>query len=52
MQVVGREGSVVVGAAWRKMFYDRRNSHRCDSKTQEVADMSKLGGEKKETCNI
>jgi len=37
---------MIVGAAWREMFYDRRNSNRCDSETQEIADLSKVGGKK------
>jgi hypothetical protein len=45
--MVGREGSMVVSAAWREMFSERRNSNRCDSETWEIADMSKVRGEKR-----
>jgi hypothetical protein len=47
MQVVGREWGVVVSAACREMFYNRRNSNRCDSETQEITDMSRGGGKKR-----
>ena len=42
MQVVGREGSMVVCAAWGGTFRDRRNSDRCGSELQENTHMSKV----------
>jgi hypothetical protein len=40
------EGKVVVSVAWRETLRDRRNSDRCDSKTQENSHMSKVGRRK------
>jgi len=40
--VVGMEERVVVGAVWREMLRDRRNSNQCDSKTQGNTHMSKV----------
>jgi hypothetical protein len=48
MQVVGWEGNVVLGAVWRQLLCDRRNSNWCDSKTQENNHMNKVGGKGKE----
>jgi hypothetical protein len=50
MQVVGREGNVVLGAVWTQTLCDRRNYNWCDSKTQE--NLSKVGGRKRNKCAI
>jgi len=36
MQLVGREGSVVVSAALVETLRDRRNSNRCDSEIHRL----------------
>lgn len=42
---------MVVSAAWSETLCNRRNSDRCDSKTEENIHMSKLGGRKRKTTH-